>query len=116
MKNIFELETETTIPSDNSYIKSYPALLNYFKGIDHFDGENVVCGSHMIYGWMPTILDLYSEPPNIDASQAAKILDGVKTSGQISDGSLELLVRLINNSLVGTSKLLHFISPNNFAI
>lgn len=58
MTSIFELEPRTEIRR-NSYVLSYPHLLSYFAK-DVFDAADVVRGAHMAYGWMPTILDLYS--------------------------------------------------------
>ena len=116
MPDIFELELTTTISNDDSYLLSYPYLLNYFAAKPSFTPEDVVCGAHMAYGWMPTILDLYIKKPNIDLSIAAVLLNTVKVTGTLNDAQIEQLACLINNSLVGASKLLHFISPHNFAI
>lgn len=70
----------------------------------------------MAYGWMPTILDLYTKKPNIDLPIAAGLLNTVKVTGTLADAQIEQLACLVNNSLVGASKLLHFISPHKFAI
>ena len=116
MPNVFELEPTTTISKDDSYLLSYPFLLNYFAAKPAFTPEEVVCGAHMAYGWMPTILELYTKKPNIDLSTAAGLLNTVKVSGTLSDAQIEQPACLVNNSLVGASKLLHFISPYKFAI
>lgn len=116
MLDVFDLEPATSISNDDSYILSYPHLLNYFALKTHITPEEVVCGAHMVYGWMPTILDLYTKKPNIDLLTAADILNLAKNSGALTDHQIEQLSRLVNNSLVGTSKLLHFIAPDKFAI
>lgn len=116
MQDIFGLEPNTNVPADSSYIKSYEAIRTYFSERDVLSGADVIRGSHMVYGWMPTILDLYSEPPNLSAEGAATILNGVKETGVITDDNLRKLVLFINNSLVGASKILHFISPETFPI
>lgn len=116
MPDVFELEPTTTISKDDSYLLSYPYFLNYFAAKPSLTPEEVVCGAHMAYGWMPTILDLYLKKPNIDLLTATKILNTAKESGTLSDSHIEQLACLINNSLVGASKLLHFISPHKFAI
>ena len=116
MKNIFEIEPKTNIPIDSSYIISYPYILSYFSEITHFTIQDVVCGSHMIYGWMPTILKLHREPPYVDLNEVAEIFTSVKRQGRISNDDLSILVSYVNHSLVGVSKLLHFISPEKFAI
>lgn len=115
MKKIFDLEKTTVIPKDNSYIASYPCLLNYFAEKETLSKQDVVCGAHMIYGWMPTILELH--PTGLfDFSTAAALLNKAKSDVQINDTEIEKLARLINNSLVGASKLLHFVAPHKFAI
>jgi len=75
-----------------------------------------VCGAHMIYGWMPTILELYFEPTKLDLGGATDLLTKARSTGTLTDDELKKLSVLVNNSLVGTSKLLHFIAPSSFAI
>lgn len=116
MPDIFTLEADTTILQDNSYIISYPHLLSYFASKQQLAAEDVVRGAHMAYGWMPTVLALYPGPPNIDLSTGAQLLNTAKSSGDLSDTEIEKLAHLINNSLVGASKLLHFVSPSCFPI
>ena len=116
MRNIFSLEPPTTIPKDKSYIISYPYMISFFRDKDTFTEADVVCGAHMIYGWMPTILDLYPAKSGLNLSAAASLLTRVKQGFALTDQEIELFARLINNSLVGTSKLFHFVSPDHYAI
>ena len=116
MQDVFLLESTTKINPNDSYIVSYPYFLDYFSKKEMYVVEDVVCGAHMVYGWMPTILDLYLGPGKLTLGEAAEILSALKRSGEVSDYNLEKLAGLINNSLVGTSKLLHFIAPENHAI
>ena len=116
MPDIFTLEPNTTIMKDDSYILSYPHLLSYFASKQSLSAEDVVRGAHMAYGWMPTVLDLYPEAPNIDLATGARLLSQAKSAGSLTDGEVGQLARLINNSLVGASKLLHFVSPQHFPI
>src|SRR5690606_19347634 len=48
--------------------------------------------------------------------QVTKILNNVKQNIDISDADFLLLKEFSNNSLVGASKLLHFINPEQYAI
>jgi hypothetical protein len=48
--------------------------------------------------------------------EAAEILNQVKQGRIIEDNEYQFLIGLINNSIVGVSKLLHFIKPNLYAI
>lgn len=61
---------------------------------------------------MPTIFDFRSD----NFEEALQILNEAKKGSQLTVDNLVLLKGLLNNSLVGTSKLLHFINPENFAI
>ena len=116
MPDIFALEPNTTIMQEDSYILSYPHLLSYFSSKERFATEDVVRGAHMAYGWMPTVLDLYPETLNNDLATGADLLTKAKSTGALADAEVEQLARLINNSLVGASKLLHFVSPQHFPI
>jgi len=116
MQDVFILESTTKINPKDSYIVSYPYLLDYFSKKTSYEVEDVVCGTHMVYGWMPTILDLYLGPSVPTLDEAAELLSEAKRSGTLTDNELGKLASLINNSLVGTSKLLHFIAPDKFAI
>lgn len=116
MRDVFELEHTTNILVDDSYIVSYPHLLGYFAAKTSFGVKDVVCGAHMVYGWMPTILELYSGPTKLDLVKAADLLTEARSACALTDTELRKLADLVNNSLVGASKLLHFIAPNSFAI
>ena len=96
----------------DSYLRTYPHFIKYFKSIDQITEHNLVIASHFVYGWMPTII-------NLDLTQKDKIialLNTVKNGHLLTPSELELLKKAINNSVVGLSKLLHFINPENYAI
>ncbi|MEQ4618292.1 MAG: hypothetical protein ABN482_09620 [Corticimicrobacter sp.] len=116
MSEVFQLAQGIRIAEGDSYILAYPHIISYFASKDIFSEEDFVCGSHMVYGWMPTILELFPESPNIGLSQAAALLSTAKRNGKLTDTELDQLASVTNNSLVGASKLLHFVSPDNFAI
>lgn len=61
---------------------------------------------------MPTVLDFRSNKIN----EATQILNSAKKGNRPSLAELDILKSCFNNSLVGSSKLLHFINPNQFAI
>lgn len=91
---------------------SYPEFLKYFNDLKTITRHNLTIGINFTYGWMPTIFDFRSD--NFD--EAINILNKAKTGSKPTVDNLTLLKGLLNNSLVGTTKLLHFINPNNFAI
>ncbi len=100
------------VDPNESYILTYPEFIRYFKDIEQIKQHNLVVGSHFVYGWMPTIISL-----NLDRlDKTLEYLNKAK-SGDLLDGEeIEHLKRCINNSLVGLSKLLHFINPYVYAI
>jgi hypothetical protein len=61
---------------------------------------------------MPTIFDYRSDK----FEEAVDILNDAKAGNIPNVDNLILLKELFNNSLVGTTKLLHFINPVKFAI
>ena len=95
-----------------SYLKSYPEFIEYFNSKKKLTKHDVVIGSHFVYGWMPTILEL-----NFDKIETVlPILNDAKKGRLLEEDELAKLQSCFNNSLVGTSKLLHFINPNLYAI
>ena len=116
MRDIFSLEPITQILTDDSYVVSYPYLLDYFSSKQSFSAADVVCGAHMVYGWMPTILELYPSLGETDLDAAAEVLTKAKEGKDIASSEVEALAILVNNSVVGASKLLHFAAPNHFPI
>jgi hypothetical protein len=118
MKNLDAIFStgETINIQQTSYIVSYPHIREYFASRQVIGASELVCGAHMIYGWMPTILTLHVEESGISLSQAALLLEKAKEGKPLSDQNLSSLSAVVNNSLVGTSKLLHFVAPESFAI
>ena len=117
MKNLsfenLKKDVETLILTENdSYIDSYSEFINYFKNIDWIEKHHLVIASHFVYGWMSTIIQL--DTKNIDEVLTA--LNGVKAGHSVTENQLEIIKQCVNNSMVGTSKLLHFINPELYAI
>jgi hypothetical protein len=95
-----------------SYLRSYPEFVQYFNYIDVITEHNLVIGINFVYGWMPTIFEFTSD----NFTSALKLLNAAKSEYRLSEKELSELKSLFNNSLVGTTKLLHFINPNQYAI
>ena len=106
------LRLDVKLPLNNSYLRSYPALIEHCENSElRFD--DIICLIHMVYGWMPTIPTLYysTEKPE----EIVRII--IQSRSQVlSIPEIETLKKFINNSLVGVSKLLHFIAPNTYPI
>ncbi len=68
----------------------------------------------MAYGWMPIILKLRNVSENMDTAVA--LLNAARHEDTLGVAELTILKHLVNNSMVGPSKLLHFINPHSYAI
>ncbi len=100
-------------PIQDSYSASYPEFLKYFNDINgQLTDHHLVIGSHFVYGWMPTIVKLKIS----ELGEVLTALNKAKAGGKLKADELVLLKKCINNSIVGASKLLHFINPNIYAI
>jgi len=105
-------EEGLNIPNDRSDFISYIEFLKYFSDLKKITKHNVVIGINFTYGWMPTIFDFRSNDMDI----VINILNKAKQGIVLNKAQLDVLKRFFNNSLVGTSKILHFINPKIFAI
>lgn len=116
MKNVFALEPSTPIVKNDSYILSYPHIIDYFARKTSLKLGDVVCGAHMVYGWMPTILELDLNREKIDLDKTLQTLNDAKSGNDVSTEQISDLASFINNSIIGASKLLHFVAPYCFPI
>ena len=134
----FHFDKNNEIFSVNNSFSTYDFSYNYFiKVFDHLRDKNendyhqwIVIGGSIVYSWMPTILNFSkgSEKKsdyNTQLSRAQSALEKIekKIISQKStffDPSLltdlNIIVSFINNSVVGTSKFLHFSFPNHYPI
>jgi hypothetical protein len=98
---------------NNSYIHTYSEFIQYFEQIKTIEKHHLIISSHFVYGWMPTIISLNLN----DLPEVLKLLNQVKQQGHLlKQNEITVLKSCINNSLVGLSKLLHFIRPDIYAI
>ena len=100
------------------YSMVYPALLSHFTGLQPVNWDAAVLGLHIVYGWMPTIPKL-GGIMQWDGSKRQKFAETLANAknGQVpTDSELETLKTFCNNSMIGASKLLHFLKPETFPI
>jgi hypothetical protein len=116
---IDQINNDTLSEEDASYLFSYKYFLKFWEDKPkRISLKDLVVGVHFVYGWMPTIFHFKS----LDASkleEALAIINKYKNSDSIETDEpedLEQLKVLLNNSIIGTSKLLHFINPDKYAI
>ncbi|WP_051420538.1 hypothetical protein [Helicobacter pametensis] len=95
---------------ETQYFDSYFEFLNFFQNIEVFDHHFFTIGAYLIYGWMPTI-------PNINITQEAiNTLNKAKQEEPLDHSDYLNLIKSVNNSIVGASKILHFANPKKYPI
>lgn len=116
MERIFDLEPSIPVPQQDPYIGSYPYLCSHFTQKKVIEKEDVVLGAHMVYAWMPTVLELdMGAVRGVSLQRGAELLTTAK-SRDLEKDELLALKGLVNNSIVGASKLLHFVQPERYPI
>ena len=105
-------EKNIHIKSNSSDLISYPEFVKFFNSIESISKHKLIIGINFTYAWMPTIFNFKST----EIDEALIILNSAKNGKRPNISELKILKECFNNSLVGTSKLLHFINPNKFAI
>ena len=98
-------------PATSDHI-TYPEFVKYFADLEVIKLHNLIIGANFTYGWMPTMLKFKSN----DFGSSVAILNKAKHGDLITEAELVTLRDFINNSVVGTSKLLHFVAPSVYAI
>ena len=99
---------------DAPYHVAYQEFLRYFKRLEQITEHEFIIGAHFVYGWMPTMLTLGRSKSEYII--AVDILNAAKMGYMLKEHEFMLLRSFVNNSLIGTSKLLHFINPDKFTI
>lgn len=88
------------IDKDSYYIKTYEVFVKKQPL-----NENIfLMKLGFVNSWMPTILN------DVNLKSISNIIENIKS------GKIEKVTKDINNSMVGVSKLLHFIYPDKYAI
>lgn len=95
-----------------TYDVSYPEFLEYFRAAGPLTRHHLIISANFVYGWMPTILDFRSG----SFVEAVALLEKARAQETLGPDELHELARLVNNSIVGASKLLHFACPSHYAI
>lgn len=100
-----------------SYHQSYSSFINFFesKSKSELNLDDIVIGMSFTYSWMPTMLTI--DILDGQGSRLVSVLNKVHLSKEyLNENDLRDLKKAMNNSLVGSSKLLHFISPEIYPI
>lgn len=118
----FKGRTDISPASDRDafYRGSYPYILAHFRQCE-FDGSKADCGLFwqaliLVYSWMGRgILTSFEEPLQRYRQECGRIRT-IRQTGELTLQDLNSLVKLCNGSLIATSKFLHFLKPEAFAI
>jgi len=92
------------------YFDVYLQMLNFVKKCRPNSMEDFIGITHMVYGWMPTILHL-----KLIKTDYKKLFNKIHNNKLTREDLLELK-GMINNSMVGVSKFCHFVNPESYAI
>jgi hypothetical protein len=84
---------------------SYPHLLKYFHDQEAVSEHEFIVGAHSVYGWMPRMLSIHDE----DLDMAVDALRRARRSSPLAASGLSAIKAAVNRSMVGASKLLHFV-------
>ncbi len=109
MKDVYDCD----FTREPSVDVSYKEFLRYFERVDAIKPHEFVIGATFTYSWMQTTLTLRHQDRFEDVSA---YLDAVRLGNDLDGESLSLIKSVVNNSMVGTSKLLHFVNPERYAI
>lgn len=107
-----------------TYIKSYPLFCDYFQQLrvnylddlskpDNYDEfmDRLLLGAQMVYGWMPRVFVWYNDADTDRTLQKVLAEVGNDQSWSAISKALDDLSKVCNDSLIGSTKILHFIYP-----
>jgi hypothetical protein len=91
--------------------KNEEETYNFIVNTECKNKEDIIRIASMAYAWMPTMLNIYADS-NHDWKKTIRLINNFKKN-KLDERELliENLSKIINNSIVGTSKFLHIINP-----
>jgi hypothetical protein len=113
MRDVLNLDTGAIC--QDSYIISYPYILKYFGSRKRLSASDFVCCANMVYGWMPRAIKLHVQNSQGSIDRGAELLSLARTR-MLCGAEISCLVATVDNSLVGVSKMLHFVAPERYAM
>jgi hypothetical protein len=111
-------------PAVRARIKNDPVLPLYgciaaqFNRWVPLGWPDAVVGLHIVYGWTPTIpnLRLPAGLPVAGKARVVKLFNAARRRLLTAEELTFLKSKFASNSMVGLSKLLHFLAPDRYAI
>ena len=108
--------TTITIPLGDSYLQTYPYMVDGIKYLMPLNDEKLLIAGSSIFSWMPT----QSKIDTTLLSASLKIITSLKTHSLTKANLIQLAktFRTIRGekSVVAASKLLHFLYPDEYPI
>jgi hypothetical protein len=111
LTSLIEIANEfSTLPTMN-LVTTYNNIISFTKRCISLNHDTITFHGliTMAYGWMPTMLNYNNIDYEKNFWRNAQL-------GKIDSAFLTETKKLVNNSIIGTSKLLHFINPDMYAI
>lgn len=97
-------------------MEDFQAIIRSVARREELDWDEAVAILHMVYGWMPTKLRKIGMSEPDEQEGLVSTLNKVKTGSALTSDELAEVQRFSNRSIVGASKLLHVICPENYPI
>lgn len=96
-----------------TYLATYPHMRATVAGFGRITGDELYTTISMTYGLMPTAMNMRRG----DMEPFLAPLNALRDTGQrLAASELDGLKIIVNNSIVGTSKLLHFLAPETYPV
>ena len=96
-----------------TYLETYPHIRATVANFRQVSSDELYATVSMAYGFMPTAMNIRRG----DMEPFFAPLNALRNNGQrLTASELEGLKALINNSIVGTSKVLHFLAPEIYPV
>ena len=112
LTRVQEAHQRLAVPVGDSYLHSYPFLLAHVATLSPLDKGALIAVAHLAYGWMPTILHL-----DFDAlPDALQCVEEARRGHVLTVLQLQQVAAAVNHSVVGASKVLHFVNPATYPI
>lgn len=127
-KNFQCCDKDVSDTNNASYLLSYPCYVNYFKKKNELNSDDVLIGVGFAFCWMPTTWKNkaeYSSNQQV-SKETVEFINWVinvsptthelRTDCGLDIKKLNAIKPFFNNSIVGLSKLMHFVNPEVFPI
>ncbi len=117
IKALTEKANELTIEPADTYLLTYRHLKSDISEMEFEDEKDLYLAALMVYGWMPTIPDFHTKDGKV--TEALAVLRKLKKETEPyipSEAEIDSISGFLNKSVVGTSKLLHFLNHTVYPI